>query len=535
MTPTLRANLFLAIVLTAAIVYAALSTPQPIPYADFPQPEAQISLVLSDIQEHKLRGYHAVATVDSIDGKPVTPFRLLAYLPVEELPSERLTVKGEDLLLSLSGRSLPYEFDEAQRARKRGCAASALISFNEDNCAESTFTDSSSPLALALSRTPGLTPEARNFLNTALLGDSYALSNATRESFAQAGLAHVLCVSGLHVNIIFTLALFLLMPLMLFGVRRDVTAVVALALVWGYVAACGGVAALRAGIMLSALVVAWCCGRENSGIRAVLLAMAIILFISPSSLRDVGAQMSFVATLALVLAAKGVRTLAQKVPPYILPFAAAVCLSAAAFIASLPLIAAYFGRIPLMSVPANIVCSPLLPVILYAGIFAMLFSALGLTALATVASTVVNAVVKTLTATANFFSVANLEHGLTVSAAIVGWSFVAIGTIMAVRALGLRRGRALFARFGLTSAAMGIVMLCLSTNTPQPSAAVREIYAVTTMSNVKAAEVSGDTLKIYILPTTSARRQQSIPREAQWRWADFLRARHIRRIQLHRL
>ena len=467
MTPVARANIFLALVLGAAIVYAALWSPQPVP-ADFPKAEAQISLVLSDIQEHNSRGYRAIATVDSIDNRPVTPFRLLAYTPVEHMPAGRITVKGEDLSLSLSGRSLPYEFDEAKRARKRGCAASALLAINEDEYTQAAFTPSSSALATALAQTPGLTPEARNFLSTALLGDAEALSSHTRDSFARSGLAHVLCVSGLHVNIIFTLALALLMPLMLFGVRREITAVIALALVWVYVAACGGIAALRAGIMLMALVLAWCVGRERSGVRAVLFAMAIILFIAPASLTDVGAQMSFVATLALVLAAKGMQSLAQKMPIGALPFVAAICLSAAAFVATLPLIAAYFGRIPLMSVPANILCSPLLPIILYAGIFAMLFSALGLAAIATMASAVVNAVVKTLTAAANFFSVANIELGLTDPAAIAGWAFVAVGTIMAVRALALRSSMALFARLGLTSAVMGIVMLVLSAFTTQP-------------------------------------------------------------------
>lgn len=135
-----------------------------------------------------------------------------------------------------------------------------------------------------------------------------AISRPTIEALREAGLAHVLAISGL--NMVLAAGTFLigartflsLIPGLAhrFPIKK-LAAAGALIMVFLYILISGGaVSAARSWIMISIMLVAVFFDRPSISLRNVALSALIILTITPSAVTGPGFQMSFAATLALV-------------------------------------------------------------------------------------------------------------------------------------------------------------------------------------------------------------------------------------------
>lgn len=139
-------------------------------------------------------------------------------------------------------------------------------------------------------------------------GEERAIGRETVEALRQAGLAHVLAISGLN--------MVLAAGTLLVGVRLALSAVPGLAhrvaikkiaaagavlMVCFYVLICGGaVSAVRSWIMILLMLVALFFDRQSISLRNVALSAILILVVTPSAVTGPGFQMSYAATLALV-------------------------------------------------------------------------------------------------------------------------------------------------------------------------------------------------------------------------------------------
>ena len=138
------------------------------------------------------------------------------------------------------------------------------------------------------------------------------------------------------------------------GLSRRSRLVAVLALIAVYVPLAGaGPSIQRAGIMGAAGLLAALAGRPASRAYALLLAAAITLALDPRAGADPGWQLSFAAVVAIFALAPGVRSwlTAHRVPAGVAE-AGAVTLAATAGTA--PLLAFHFGRLSLVTVPANL-------------------------------------------------------------------------------------------------------------------------------------------------------------------------------------
>ena len=82
------------------------------------------------------------------------------------------------------------------------------------NQSTSVFLQSKARATAALERSD-LNPSTKQLLNVLVLGEKTALDREAMEGFAQAGLAHILAISGLHIGLLMLLFRFLLWPLRL--------------------------------------------------------------------------------------------------------------------------------------------------------------------------------------------------------------------------------------------------------------------------------------------------------------------------------
>jgi competence protein ComEC len=197
-----------------------------------------------------------------------------------------------------------------------------------------------------------------------VLGQDFALTPDVRDDFRASGLAHLVAASGQNVMLLVALAAMLGG---LLGVGLRARLIVALALVVLYVPVAGaGPSIQRAGVMAGAGVVAALAGRLQSRVYALLLAGAATLLLNPRAAADPGWQLSFAAVAAIMLAARPTaqRLRDRRVPG---PAAEAVAVTAAATVGTAPLIAFHFGRLSLVSLPANVLAAAAVAPIVWLG------------------------------------------------------------------------------------------------------------------------------------------------------------------------
>ncbi len=135
-----------------------------------------------------------------------------------------------------------------------------------------------------------------------------AISRPAIEALREAGLAHVLAISGL--NMVLAAGTFLIGARTLlslvpglahrFAIKKFAAAG-ALMMVFAYILISGGaVSAVRSWIMISIMLIAVFFDRPSISLRNVALSALVILAVTPSAVTGPGFQMSFAATLALV-------------------------------------------------------------------------------------------------------------------------------------------------------------------------------------------------------------------------------------------
>ncbi|MDT8873026.1 ComEC/Rec2 family competence protein [Komagataeibacter rhaeticus] len=143
---------------------------------------------------------------------------------------------------------------------------------------------------------------------TVLTGEDGVIDAETREAFADAGLAHLLAVAGLHLAIVMGLVmavvrmgLALSEHAALFWPCRQIAGVAALLAGGGYVVLTGAhLPAQRSLIMAGLAVVALLAGRRPLSIRALAVAAAVLMVLAPEEVAELPLQMSMAAVMALV-------------------------------------------------------------------------------------------------------------------------------------------------------------------------------------------------------------------------------------------
>ena len=191
-----------------------------------------------------------------------------------------------------------------------------------------------------------------------VIADMSAIDATQRDRYADAGLVHMLSVSGLHVGII-ALALELLGAAL--RLPRAPTRVASLLLLVAYVAAIGAPPpAVRAAVMLGVLLLSRLRQRPTSRWAILALGGAVPLVV-PSTVLDLGWQLSVAGTAALVAGGSLVRRVVpRKWRGLRRTVAAGMIISVVATVTTAPLVAWAIGRVALVGPVTNLLADPIM-------------------------------------------------------------------------------------------------------------------------------------------------------------------------------
>ena len=222
-----------------------------------------------------------------------------------------------------------------------------------------------------------------------LLGQRGALPPDLVEQFRSTGAAHLLAISGMHVGVLMLLVLGV--ATWMLGRQRYLYLLIPLVVIWGYAIVSGGSpSVLRAAAMGTVFLAALGFGRPNSVLPALALAAAIMTAASPGLLRQVSFQLSFAAVGGIAVAHSyfGLRLTGDEERDFSgwryrlgRPILALTVISAAAALATWPLVALHFGEVALLGIPVTLLAVPAMPFILAetlaAAVGGLIFGALG--------------------------------------------------------------------------------------------------------------------------------------------------------------
>ncbi|MBM3150833.1 MAG: DUF4131 domain-containing protein [Chloroflexi bacterium] len=223
-------------------------------------------------------------------------------------------------------------------------------------------------------------PEA-SLLAGILLGVDTGLPADLQQAFKDTGTAHIIAISGFNIAILSGLLVSLFSRAL--GPRRGVVAAIAgIALYTILVGA--DAAVVRAAVMGTLSLFARQVGRRQDGLNTLGVTAAVMSLFNPYLPWDVGFQLSFSATLGLILYAQPFQQaaeafLARRLPPetaqrVAAPLAEYFLFTLAAQLTTLPVMAYHFGRISLVSLVANPFILPAQPPVMVLGGLALLVS-----------------------------------------------------------------------------------------------------------------------------------------------------------------
>ncbi len=225
-------------------------------------------------------------------------------------------------------------------------------------------------------------PEA-SLLSGILLGKESGIPPDLLEAYNRTGTTHIIAISGFNITLL--AGLFITVFGRWFGARRGAWA--AAAAIFFYTLLVGADPAVqRAAVMGGLALTARHLGRQTHGLASLSAAAIIMTLINPRTLWDVGFQLSFFATLGLILYADPLREGAirffnrwltpKRSEKIANPISEFFLFTLAAQITTLPLTAIYFRRLSLVSVLANPVILPLQPLLMILGGLSSLLGAL---------------------------------------------------------------------------------------------------------------------------------------------------------------
>lgn len=216
-----------------------------------------------------------------------------------------------------------------------------------------------------------LPPQQAGLLNGMLIGYREGLTEEVEDVFSRSGLSHIMAVSGANVAFIMLPLVFIFKKLRL---KKTVSNILIIGILIMFTFITGfEPSVLRAVIMAIVVLVGQIIKRETEIYTSIAFAAVVLLLYNPGGLFSIGFQLSFAATISLVLFYKNIKSMIDFsfIPEFIVDVLASTL---AAQVGVLPITVFYFNKISIISILSNLI---VLPVVEFITILGALMAVLG--------------------------------------------------------------------------------------------------------------------------------------------------------------
>lgn len=343
--------------------------------------------VVARVLDPPLKREKSVRVLAKIYPYSIPETQTCALLYLENDAAASSVSRGDVLLLSAKLRppappKNPDAFDYRKYLLRRGVALTAYADHRSwiflERSSRWSPLDAASSLQSKFSdlfAANGLTGPEYAVITALLLGNDDTMDADLKAGYAAAGVSHVLCVSGMHVGIIFMILNFLLKPLDYSRRLKFLKSLLLIGTVWFYAAITGLAPSVqRSATMFTFMTVGGMLRRNVNVFHSLFASMFVLLLFNPLLLFEIGFEMSYLAVFGIVIFQPKFSLLYSPKTCVGRYFWELVCVSLAAQLATFPLSVFYFGQFPNYFLLSNLSVMSLSFVVIVTGVALLVVS-----------------------------------------------------------------------------------------------------------------------------------------------------------------
>ena len=333
------------------------------------------------IVEPPIKKEKTIRTIAKICIEDYPSFQPLALLYFQNDTAARSLQQGDLLLVQADLRppdppKNPYAFDYRKYLSRKGISLMSYIDSRSwlllkhqprpslltvPSTLQSRFSD--------LFAANGLSGPEYSVITAILLGNDDTMDSDLKSGYAAAGVSHILCVSGMHVGIIFMILNFLLKPMDYSRRLRLLKSLLLITAVWFYAALTGLAPSVqRSATMFTFVTIGELLRRKVDIFHSLFSSMFVLLLVNPLLIFEIGFEMSYLAVFGIVIFQPRLASLLHPKTRIGCYFWELVCVSVAAQLATFPLSVFYFGQFPNYFLLSNLSVMSLSFVVIITGV-----------------------------------------------------------------------------------------------------------------------------------------------------------------------
>lgn len=214
--------------------------------------------------------------------------------------------------------------------------------------------------------------EVKGVVYALLFGQRADLSEKVQADYRNAGVMHILAISGMHIGILYWI-INLIFSSFIRSKNYRFFVVISILICFAVISGLSG-SVIRAVLMFFIAGSGVFLNRKTSTTNVLVLSMLLILIVNPNFLFDIGFQMSYLAVFSIVYIYPLIQNKIKSRYLFFNYFYELLGISLVAQLGILPLTVYYFGQIPLLFLMGNLIVIPVLTVVLIALVFLLILN-----------------------------------------------------------------------------------------------------------------------------------------------------------------
>lgn len=221
----------------------------------------------------------------------------------------------------------------------------------------------------------GITGKEFSVAAAMILGYDDLMDDEIRQNYQTAGAMHILCVSGLHVGIVYLVLNFLLGFLNKNKKQKIIKTILMLSAVWFYAFLTGlSPSVLRASVMVSFFIIGNEINRDKDSYNTLAMSAFFLLVLNPAFLFNTGFQLSYAAVLGIITFYKPFYNIFWIRNKFVDKIWSVISVSLAAQLGTFPLAIHYFNIFPTYFIITNLIVFPFSFLIISGGLLFIVVS-----------------------------------------------------------------------------------------------------------------------------------------------------------------